>query len=221
MYFAFPSYSGDSSYCVLVCGIRYIHNCCVLCSYFLQTLSDQHKFEIQNPLTSNEDRSIYICIYISGEHLWPRSYGLRDGPSLTDLHNIRPADVNGQNLELLQSLILCQYIFKCIEFPCAFSVQLTPQGETNTLENVMLSQASVLSQQIKKLPWIQKLTGRHGHLLARSFLFSSSLTGYMCVYSQTVYNGCKIFCTFSYQAFCPFKPVSYIFLKIIALFSDS
>ncbi|CAN6244263.1 unnamed protein product [Urochloa humidicola] len=30
------------------------------------------------------------------EHLWPRSYGLTYGPSLTDLHNIRPADVNGQ-----------------------------------------------------------------------------------------------------------------------------
>ncbi|KAF6142373.1 hypothetical protein GIB67_023398 [Kingdonia uniflora] len=29
-----------------------------------------------------------------GEHLWPRSYGLNGGPSLTDLHNIRPADVN-------------------------------------------------------------------------------------------------------------------------------
>lgn len=28
------------------------------------------------------------------EHLWPRSYGLISGPSLTDLHNIRPADVN-------------------------------------------------------------------------------------------------------------------------------
>ncbi|XP_058226255.1 uncharacterized protein LOC131335072 isoform X2 [Rhododendron vialii] len=28
------------------------------------------------------------------EHLWPRSYGLMSGPSLTDLHNIRPADVN-------------------------------------------------------------------------------------------------------------------------------
>lgn len=28
------------------------------------------------------------------EHLWPRSYGLIDHPSLTDLHNIRPADVN-------------------------------------------------------------------------------------------------------------------------------
>ncbi|KAL2928870.1 Extracellular ribonuclease [Bienertia sinuspersici] len=28
------------------------------------------------------------------EHLWPRSYGLVHGPSLTDLHNIRPADVN-------------------------------------------------------------------------------------------------------------------------------
>ncbi|CAJ2649870.1 unnamed protein product [Trifolium pratense] len=28
------------------------------------------------------------------EHLWPRSYGLTSAPSLTDLHNIRPADVN-------------------------------------------------------------------------------------------------------------------------------
>ncbi|KAG8070634.1 hypothetical protein GUJ93_ZPchr0006g44676 [Zizania palustris] len=28
------------------------------------------------------------------EHLWPRSYGLTYGPSLTDLHNIRAADVN-------------------------------------------------------------------------------------------------------------------------------
>uniref|UniRef100_A0A7N0VHA6 Uncharacterized protein n=1 Tax=Kalanchoe fedtschenkoi TaxID=63787 RepID=A0A7N0VHA6_KALFE len=28
------------------------------------------------------------------EHLWPRSYGLTRRPSLTDLHNIRPADVN-------------------------------------------------------------------------------------------------------------------------------
>nr|XP_011464722.1 PREDICTED: uncharacterized protein LOC101302661 isoform X2 [Fragaria vesca subsp. vesca]XP_011464723.1 PREDICTED: uncharacterized protein LOC101302661 isoform X2 [Fragaria vesca subsp. vesca] len=28
------------------------------------------------------------------EHLWPRSYGLKNGPSLTDIHNIRPADVN-------------------------------------------------------------------------------------------------------------------------------
>ncbi|XP_022931412.1 uncharacterized protein LOC111437594 isoform X2 [Cucurbita moschata] len=28
------------------------------------------------------------------EHLWPRSYGLRRGPSLTDLQNIHPADAN-------------------------------------------------------------------------------------------------------------------------------
>ncbi|XP_027331153.1 uncharacterized protein LOC113846751 isoform X1 [Abrus precatorius] len=28
------------------------------------------------------------------EHLWPRSYGLTNGPALSDLHNIRPADVN-------------------------------------------------------------------------------------------------------------------------------
>ncbi|OEL32752.1 hypothetical protein BAE44_0006228, partial [Dichanthelium oligosanthes] len=31
------------------------------------------------------------------EHLWPRSYGLTYGPSLTNLHNIRPADVNGKS----------------------------------------------------------------------------------------------------------------------------
>ncbi|XP_021724971.1 uncharacterized protein LOC110692278 isoform X2 [Chenopodium quinoa] len=28
------------------------------------------------------------------EHLWPHSYGLMRSPSLTDLHNIRPADAN-------------------------------------------------------------------------------------------------------------------------------
>ncbi|KAK9099868.1 hypothetical protein Scep_023298 [Stephania cephalantha] len=28
------------------------------------------------------------------EHLWPRSYGVSSGAALTDLHNIRPADVN-------------------------------------------------------------------------------------------------------------------------------
>ncbi|PKA49479.1 hypothetical protein AXF42_Ash016668 [Apostasia shenzhenica] len=34
------------------------------------------------------------------EHLWPRSYGLKDCTSLTDLHNIRPADVNGKRKKL-------------------------------------------------------------------------------------------------------------------------
>ena len=38
----------------------------------------------------------YSAFYCAGEHLWPRSYGLTYGPSLTDIHNIRPADVNGQ-----------------------------------------------------------------------------------------------------------------------------
>jgi len=38
----------------------------------------------------------YCVFYCAGEHLWPRSYGLSYGPELTDLHNIRPADVNGQ-----------------------------------------------------------------------------------------------------------------------------
>ena len=37
-----------------------------------------------------------MVLFFSGEHLWPRSYGLIDHPSLTDLHNIRPADVNGK-----------------------------------------------------------------------------------------------------------------------------
>jgi endonuclease I len=36
------------------------------------------------------------------EHLWPRSYGLTYGPSLTDLHNIRPADVNGKLIFVTQ-----------------------------------------------------------------------------------------------------------------------
>lgn len=36
-----------------------------------------------------------FILWVSGEHLWPRSYGLVSGPSLTDVHNIRPADVNG------------------------------------------------------------------------------------------------------------------------------
>ncbi|XP_059076799.1 uncharacterized protein LOC131039516 [Cryptomeria japonica] len=30
----------------------------------------------------------------SGEHLWPRSYGLITEPELTDLHNLHPADMN-------------------------------------------------------------------------------------------------------------------------------
>lgn len=42
-----------------------------------------------------EDLLIYTKAF-TGEHLWPRSYGLTNGPSLTDLHNIRPADVNGK-----------------------------------------------------------------------------------------------------------------------------
>ncbi|KAF8033643.1 hypothetical protein BT93_C0045 [Corymbia citriodora subsp. variegata] len=29
------------------------------------------------------------------EHLWPRSYGLIDRVSLSDLHNLRPSDING------------------------------------------------------------------------------------------------------------------------------
>ncbi|MQL82396.1 hypothetical protein Taro_014871 [Colocasia esculenta] len=33
-----------------------------------------------------------------GEHLWPRSYGLIDKASLTDLHNLHPADVNGRDV---------------------------------------------------------------------------------------------------------------------------
>lgn len=38
------------------------------------------------------------------EHLWPRSYGLIHGhPEFTDLHNLRPADVNGQEQEMPSS----------------------------------------------------------------------------------------------------------------------
>ncbi|XP_038986476.1 uncharacterized protein LOC120111972 [Phoenix dactylifera] len=58
--------------------------------------------DIDNPETSSEVIEIYslrpVSKLLAGkpegwnrEHLWPRSYGLTDGPSLTDLHNIRPA----------------------------------------------------------------------------------------------------------------------------------
>ena len=31
-----------------------------------------------------------------GEHLWPRSYGIRRGQAeFSDLHNLRPSDANG------------------------------------------------------------------------------------------------------------------------------
>lgn len=41
-----------------------------------------------------------FCLFPSasnaGEHLWPRSFGLTLGlPQFSDLHNLRPADVNG------------------------------------------------------------------------------------------------------------------------------
>lgn len=63
--------------------------------------------DIDNPETSSDIVEIYslraVSKKLSGrpegwnrEHLWPRSYGLADGSSLTDLHNIRPADVNGK-----------------------------------------------------------------------------------------------------------------------------
>lgn len=59
------------------------------------------------------DRSFFLLIY-SGEHLWPRSYGLIHTPSLTDLHNIRPADVNGTRINpalLIKESIWTNLIF--------------------------------------------------------------------------------------------------------------
>ncbi|XP_014506123.1 uncharacterized protein LOC106765869 isoform X1 [Vigna radiata var. radiata] len=61
--------------------------------------------DVNNPEASSEIVEIYslrvVPKRLSGkpegwnrEHLWPRSYGLSKGPSLTDIHNIRPADVN-------------------------------------------------------------------------------------------------------------------------------
>ncbi|XP_004507928.1 uncharacterized protein [Cicer arietinum] len=61
--------------------------------------------DIDNPEASSRIVEIYslrvVPKWLSGkqqgwnrEHLWPRSYGLSSVPSLTDLHNIRPADVN-------------------------------------------------------------------------------------------------------------------------------
>ncbi|KAG9456372.1 hypothetical protein H6P81_000880 [Aristolochia fimbriata] len=61
--------------------------------------------DIDNPEKSSKIVEIYSLKSVSKslagklvgwnrEHLWPRSYGLTNGPSLTDLHNIRPADTN-------------------------------------------------------------------------------------------------------------------------------
>ncbi|XP_017410366.2 uncharacterized protein LOC108322699 isoform X3 [Vigna angularis] len=54
--------------------------------------------DVNNPEASSEMYRLamaFNCLsLILGEHLWPRSYGLTKGPSLTDLHNIRPADAN-------------------------------------------------------------------------------------------------------------------------------
>ncbi|KAE9462452.1 hypothetical protein C3L33_05664, partial [Rhododendron williamsianum] len=61
--------------------------------------------DVDKPEASSEVVEIYSLRIVSKllagkpegwnrEHLWPRSYGLMSGPSLTDLHNIRPADVN-------------------------------------------------------------------------------------------------------------------------------
>ncbi|XP_052116978.1 uncharacterized protein LOC107496556 isoform X3 [Arachis duranensis] len=64
--------------------------------------------DIDNPEASSGIVEIYSLRVVSkrlsgkpqgwntftGEHLWPRSYGLMGGPALTDLHNIRPSDVN-------------------------------------------------------------------------------------------------------------------------------
>ncbi|XP_052179803.1 uncharacterized protein LOC127793065 isoform X2 [Diospyros lotus] len=61
--------------------------------------------DVDNPEASSQVVEIYSLRVVpkllagkpegwNREHLWPRSYGLTDGPSLSDLHNIRPADVN-------------------------------------------------------------------------------------------------------------------------------
>ncbi|XP_020523532.1 uncharacterized protein LOC18435609 isoform X2 [Amborella trichopoda] len=61
--------------------------------------------DVDNPETSSEVIEIYTLRAVpkslagkpdgwNREHLWPRSYGLKDGLSVTDLHNLRPADVN-------------------------------------------------------------------------------------------------------------------------------
>ncbi|XP_049933066.1 uncharacterized protein LOC116250802 isoform X2 [Nymphaea colorata] len=61
--------------------------------------------DVENPDASSDIVEIYSLRAVpkslagklegwNREHLWPRSYGLARGPSLTDLHNLRPADVN-------------------------------------------------------------------------------------------------------------------------------
>ncbi|KAJ6828862.1 uncharacterized protein M6B38_361615 [Iris pallida] len=61
--------------------------------------------DVDNPKASSDIIEIYSLRAVpkklagkpegwNREHLWPRSYGLMDGPTLSDLHNLRPADVN-------------------------------------------------------------------------------------------------------------------------------
>ncbi|WOL13854.1 hypothetical protein Cni_G22634 [Canna indica] len=61
--------------------------------------------DVENPEAASEIIEIYSLRAVpkslagkpegwNREHLWPRSYGLTDGPALTDLYNIRPADAN-------------------------------------------------------------------------------------------------------------------------------
>ncbi|KAG6502330.1 hypothetical protein ZIOFF_042222 [Zingiber officinale] len=61
--------------------------------------------DFENPEASSEIVEIYSLRAVpkslagksegwNREHLWPRSYGLTNGPMLTDLHNIHPADAN-------------------------------------------------------------------------------------------------------------------------------
>lgn len=80
-----------------------------------------------------------IYIFFTGEHLWPRSYGLTKGPSLTDLHNIRPADVNGKKSHC--SIFLLVKITISVDIT-SFS-QSIHQGGTSTMVNALLAQANV------------------------------------------------------------------------------
>ena len=123
---------------------------------------------------------IICCICFSGEHLWPRSYGLKNGPSLTDIHNIRPADVNGKmSLPLYVSgKKISQKPSLNLNFQWNSKIlwtflQSIPTGGINTMENAVLNWLNVWGQQIKKLLWTQKLTRIDGHHLNRFFSFLS------------------------------------------------
>lgn len=105
-------------------------------------------------------RLIYM-VFAPGEHLWPRSYGLITHQSLTDVHNIRAADANGNAANSIISVKNSSWSYMAINIIGLF-LKLIHPGETSTMENAVLMQAIVWNQLLKKLPLTQKQTRRGG-----------------------------------------------------------